>query len=149
MQAKMKPSRVSLSFKNVVEIAERMVWAGRRPTLSAICEELKVRCNDRVQRYFALWEAGYSHAGEDKTHITDLPSELQHLLADAFERRVIKLQAECAQMRADRDRLVNVNEQQTAQIEALTAALGNAEARIDEQARRIAGLENETPSAMR
>lgn len=134
-QGNTRRSCVKLGFENVVEIAERMVWTGKRPTPGAICEELNVRCTNKVQQYFALWEAGYSRKRADKTHIADLPPELRHLLADAFERRVIKLQTECAQIRVDRDRLAHVNRQQAAQIEELTAALGVAEAKIDEQAR--------------
>ena len=86
----------------------------------------------------------------DKTHIADLSSELQHLMSEAFERRVIalkaKLRAECDEIRVDRDRLITVNERQAARIDALSAELGYAQTRIDEQARRIAMLKNEIAS---
>ncbi|MGA2402240.1 MAG: DNA-binding protein [Syntrophobacteraceae bacterium] len=146
-KAKVKPGSVNISFEDVAAVADRMVWTGRLPTVSGVCKELNVRSIDKVGQYLALWKAGYSHTRADKMHIVDLSSNLQHLLAEDFERQVIaltaKFRAECAEIRGDRDRLTEVNQQQAAQIEALTAALGDAEVKIAEQAGRIARLKNE------
>jgi len=124
-----------------------MVWTGKPPTVSAICEQLNTGCTDRVRQCFTLWKAGYNHIHAQKTHIADLPSELQHLLAEAFERRVsalkAKLEAECATIRIERDRLLKMNEQKNAQIEALMLALGDAEVKIADQSRRISRLRKE------
>ena len=147
-QTKAKPNHGDISFNHVAAVADRMVWTGRLPTLNAICEELNVRSiNKKVGQYFALWKAGHNHARVEKTHIADLPPELQHLLAEAFERRVTaltaKLNAESAEIQVDRDRLVKVNEQQAAQIEALMLSLGDAEVKIADQERRISRLKKE------
>ena len=146
-QIKIKSSQADVNFNDVAAVADRMVWTGRPPTVSAICEELSTRSIDRVCQCFSLWEAEHNPAGAEKTHIADMPSELQHLLADAFERRVTalraKLKAECAEIRADRDRLAKVNEQKDTQIMALTLALGDAEVKIADQARRISRLKKE------
>jgi len=146
-QIKVKPNHSNINFNSVAAVADRMVWTGRLPSLCAICEELHVRSTDRVMQYFQLWKARYSSDGVQKTHIADLSSELKHLLAEAFEKRVIslkaKLNAECAEIRVDRDRLAKINEQKDAQIQALMLALGDAEVKIADQARRISRLKNE------
>ena len=146
-QIKVKPNHSNINFNSVAAVADRMVWTGRLPSLCAICEELHVRSTDRVMQYFQLWKARYSSDGVQKTHIADLSSELKHLLAEAFEKRVIalraKLKAESAEIRVDRDRLVKINEQKDAKIEALMLALGDAEVKIADQARRISRLKNE------
>jgi uncharacterized coiled-coil protein SlyX len=146
-QFKVKPNGENIDFNDVAAVADRMVWTGRLPTLEAICEELNVRNTDKVGQYFALWRTGHGHNQSEKTHIADLPPELQHLLAEAFERRVAsltaKLNAESAEIQIDRDRLVKINEQQAAQITALMRALGDAEAKIANQEKRIAGLRKE------
>jgi hypothetical protein len=146
-QIKIRPNLVDINFNEVAAIADRMVWTGKLPTLSAICRELKVRNVDKARQYFELWRAGYSRNWPEKTHIADLPPELQHLMAEAFERGVTglrtKLNAECAKLRVERDRLKKVVEQQSADIKALTVALGDAEAKIGEQARQITRLKNE------
>jgi hypothetical protein len=143
-QTKVRPDHPDLDFNDVAAVADRMVWTGRPPTVSAICEELNTACIDRVRQCFALWKAGYNHSHAQKTHILDLPSEFQHLLAEGFERRIIaseaKLKAECAEIRADRDRLAKINEHKDAQIQALMLALGDAEVKIADQARRISRL---------
>jgi chromosome segregation ATPase len=146
-QIKVKPKDVDINFRDVAEVADRLVWTGRLPTLSAICEELHVQSTDKVKQYFELWKTPSGSNGAEKTHIADLPSELKHLLAEAFERRVIalraKLNAESAEIRVDRDRLAKINEQKDAQIEALMLALGDAEVKIADQARRISRLKIE------
>jgi hypothetical protein len=149
-QVKTRTSSVNISFEKVAEAAERILRAGRRPTLNAICKELNFWSVDKVRQYVALWKAGYSPMRTDKTHILDLPSDLQRLLADDFERRVValrtKLKAECYEIRVDRDRLVIVNEQRASQIETLNSALMDAEAKLEKQARQVARLENELAS---
>jgi hypothetical protein len=146
-QIKVKANHLDLNFNTVAAIADRMAWTGRLPTLCAICEELHVQSTDKVKQYFELWKTRYTNNGAEKTHIADLSSQLQHLLAEAFERRVIalkaKLKAEGAEIRVDRDRLAKINEQKDAKIEALMLALGDAEVKIADQARRISRLKNE------
>ena len=146
-QNKVKPNHADINFNDVAAVADRMVWTGRLPTLSAICEELNVRSTGKVGQYFAMWKAAHSHNQSDKTHIADLPSELQHLLAEAFEKRVAaltaKLNAESAEIQVDRDRLVKINEQQAARIQALMLALGDAEVKIADRDRRISSLKKE------
>jgi chromosome segregation ATPase len=146
-QIKLKPNDPDISFKEVAEVADRMVWTGRLPNLSAICKELHVRSTDEVNQYFELWKIQSSGNGAEKTHIADMSSELKHLLAEAFERRLIalkaKLNAENTEIRVDRDRLAQINEQKDAQIQALMLALGDAEVKIADQARRICRLKNE------
>jgi chromosome segregation ATPase len=146
-QMKVKPNHLDLDFNSVAAIADRMAWTGRLPTLSAICEELHVQSIDRVKQYFELWKARYSSDGAEKTHIADMSPEFKHLLADAFEKRVIalkaKLNAECAEIRIDRDRLAKINERKDAQIQALMLALGDAEVKIADQERRISRLKNQ------
>jgi hypothetical protein len=146
-QVKAKPNHLDLDFNKVAAIADRMVWTGKLPTLCAICEQLHVRSTDKVKEYFESWKTLYSVNGAEKTHIADLPSESKHLLGEAFERRVMalraKLNAEIAEIRADRNRLAEINEQKDAQIQALMLALGDAEVKIADQARRISTLKNE------
>jgi transposase len=146
-QIKVKPNHLDLNFNTVAAIADRMVWTGRPPTLCAICEELHVQSTDEVDQYFELWKTRYCCNGVEKTHIADLSSELKHLLAETFEKRVIalraKLKAESAEIRVDRDRLAKINEHKDAKIEALMLALGDAEVKIADQARRISRLKNE------
>jgi len=145
-QIRIKPRHQEINFKDVAAVADLMVWTGRLPTVSAICEELGARSIDRVRQCFELWKAGYNHIHAEKTHIADLPSELQHLLSDAFEQRAAaskaKLDAELAEIQAQRDRLLIVAEQHAAQIRQLNAALMDAVSKVDEQAKRIAMLEN-------
>lgn len=145
-QVKVKQNHLDINFNTVAAIADRMAWTGRLPTLCAICEELHVQSSDKVEQCFELWKSRYSSNGE-KTHILDLSSELKHLFAEAFERRVIalkaKLNAESTEIRVDRDRLAKVNEQKDAQIQALMLALGDAEVKIADLARRISRLKNQ------
>lgn len=150
-QIKTKPSSVNMSFEKVAEVAERILRAGRRPSLSAICKELNTQSVNEVRQHLALWKAVHIYIRTDKTHIRDLPSDLQRLLADDFERRVValkaKLRLECAEIRVDRDRLAAINEQRASQIEILNSALLDAEAKLDkQQAKRVARLENELAS---
>jgi hypothetical protein len=146
-QIKVKPNHSNIHFNSVAAVADRMVWTGRLPSLNSICEELHVQSTDRINQYFELWKARYSSNGVEKTHIADLSSELKHLLAEAFERRVTalkaKLKAENTEIRVDRDRLAKINEQKDAKIEALMLALGDAEVKIADQARRICRLKND------
>lgn len=146
-QIKTRSNPVDISFNDVAAAADRMVWTGKVPTLGAICDELKARNVDKARQYFELWRAGYSRNRPEKTHIADLPPELQHLMAEAFERGVTglrtKLNAECSKLRVERDRLKKVIEQQSEDIKALTLALADAEAKIGEQARQITRLKNE------
>jgi hypothetical protein len=146
-QIKTKPNHADVGFNDVAAVADRMVWTGRLPTLKAICEELNIRSSDKIGRYFALWKAGHGEARAEKTHIADLPPELQHLLAEAFEKRMTaltaRLSAESGETRADRDRLLKINEEQAVRIEALMLALGDAEARIADLNRQVSRLTQE------
>ncbi len=152
-QIKNKRSSVNVSFEDVAAVADRMVWTGKLPTADAICEELNARSIDRVRQCLTLWKAGYNHIHAEnhihggKTRIAHITPELEHLVSEVFEGRITalkaKLKAEYAEIRIDRDRLVKVNEQQAAQIEALMLALGDAEVKIADQARRISRLKTE------
>jgi chromosome segregation ATPase len=90
---------------------------------------------------------GGSEAGTIKTHIADLPSDVQNLLAEEFERKVIamreKLESEYAEIRRERNELADLNGQQAAKIEFLTVALLDARAKITERTGVIAMLKNE------
>jgi hypothetical protein len=136
-QIKVKPNHADIDFNDVVVVADNILRAGRLPTLNAICEALGMRDIEKVRQYFTLWKAGHGHTRTEKTHIADLPLELQYLLAEAFERRVIaltaKLNAQFSEIQVDRDRLLKINEEQAAQIQALMLALGEAETRIADQ----------------
>jgi hypothetical protein len=146
-QIKLKPNHPDISFNKVAEVADRMVWTGRLPTQSAICEELHVHNTGKVKQFFELWKTRYGSNGLEKTHIADLSSELKQALADGFEQRLIalkaKLNAESAEILVDRDRLAKMNKRKDAQIEALMLALVDAEVKIADQARRISRLKNE------
>lgn len=144
---KFKSNREDISFSEVAAVADRMVWTGKVPTVNAICEDLNTDRIDRVRQCFALWKAGYNHIQARKTHIADLPPELQHMLNESFESQIsalkARLEAECEELRRERDRLAKINEQKDAQIMALTLALGDAEVKIADQVRRISRLKNE------
>ena len=87
------------------------------------------------------------HARAIKTHISDLPVDLQHLLTEEFEREIMafraKLESEYAEIKRDRDELANQNEQLCALLESLTLTLNDAEIEATEFAMRIARLKNE------
>jgi len=149
-QIKAKLIHADVTFNDVAAIADRMVWTGRLPTVNAIHDELHGGSLEKVRQCFTLWKAGYNHIQAEKTHISDLPPELQHLLAEAFEKRIAalraKLNAESAEIRVERDRLAKVNEQLTAQIKVLMSALGDAEVKIADQNKRISMLKKEIAS---
>ena len=67
---------------------------------------------------------GAGHARAIKTHVADLPSDLQRLLAEEFEHEVIALSktpSEYAEIKRDRDELANQNEQLCAILKSLTS----------------------------
>ena len=76
-----------------------------------------------------------SQARTIKTHIADLPSDMQNLLAEEFEQRVIalreKLKSEYAEIKRDRNELAVLKERQSAEIESLKSALKYASAKIE------------------
>ncbi len=101
----------------------------------------------KMQQSSLSLKEGAGHARAIKTHIADLPADLQHLLTEEFEREVMafraKLQSEYAEIKKDRDELANRNEQLCALLESLTLTLNDAEIEATEFAMRIARLKNE------
>ncbi|MDR3556308.1 MAG: hypothetical protein P4L55_16260 [Syntrophobacteraceae bacterium] len=93
------------------------------------------------------------HVDLVRTHIADIPPNVQNLLADEFERKVItlhtlhaKLEAKYAEVNKDKKRLTALNRRQSVQIDNLKTALEETCSRVVEQSRRIARLENEIAS---
>jgi peptidoglycan hydrolase CwlO-like protein len=90
------------------------------------------------------------HADSIRTHIADIPPNVQNLLADEFERKVItlraKLEAKYAEIKKDKNRLAALNREQSAEIDHLRTALEEASSKAVEQNRRISLLESEIAS---
>jgi chromosome segregation ATPase len=107
---------------------DRVKNAGRSPVLRLVCS----LTDDRKGA---------------KTHVMDLPADLQRLLAEDFEQGMIdlhaKLESDYYEAKRDRDKLAGLIERQSARIESLEAALNAAGAKVEEQARRIEQLKNE------
>jgi chromosome segregation ATPase len=101
----------------------------------------------QIQQDAAPLKECCSHARTIKTHIADLPADLQHLVAEEFERGVVafraKLESEYSEIKRDRDQLANLNEQLFALLDSLSLALDNTEIEATEFAMRIARLKNE------
>jgi chromosome segregation ATPase len=130
----------------VTGIAGHLKNAGKRPALRAVCAGMDIQGISVTQQNIALKER-FSHARAIKTHIADLPVDLQHLLAEEFEREVVafraKLESEYAEIKRGSNELANQNEQLFALLESLTLTLDNAEIEATEFAMRMAGLKNE------
>ena len=107
---------------------DRLKKAGRPPVLRVVCSVT----DDRK---------------EAKTHVLDLPADLQHVLAEDFEQGMMdlraKLESDYLQAKRDRDEPAKLIKAQSARIESLAAALHAAGAKAEEQARRIEQLKNE------
>jgi chromosome segregation ATPase len=101
----------------------------------------------QIQQNVASLKGSYSHARAIKTHIADLPADVQHLVAEEFEQAVIafraKLESEYSEIKKDRDELANQNEQLFDLLDSLSVALDNAEIEATEFAMRIARLKDE------
>jgi chromosome segregation ATPase len=82
-----------------------------------------------------------------KTHVLDLPADLQNLLSEDFERGMIdlraKLESDYLEAKKDRDELAELIKAQSVRMMSLEAALNSAVAKLEEQARRIEQLKNE------
>ena len=144
----------------VTAIADRLKRAEKLPALRAVCAQADFRKTEMNQQNISLLKRG-SQARTIKTHIADLPPDVQNLLAEEFEQRVIafreKLEVEYAEIKRDRNELAVLNERQSAEIESLksaikyasakieflTVALINARAKMAERAGLIGQLKNE------
>jgi predicted nucleic acid-binding Zn-ribbon protein len=131
----------------VTGIAGRLKNAGKLPVLRSVCAGMDVQGMSKIQQSISSLKGGAGHVRAIKTHIADLPVDLQHLLTEEFEREVMafraKLESEYAEIKRDRDELAKQNEQLCALLESLTLALDNAEIEATEFAMRIARLKNE------
>jgi len=131
---------------SVTAIADRLKKAGNRPVLRAVGGQADFQRTEMNRQDIPSLKWG-SQAGAIKTHIADLPPEVQHLLAEEFERKVIafreKLESEYSEIKRDRNELADLNRQQSAKIDALTVALFNSRAKMAERAALIGMLKNE------
>ena len=119
---------------SVTSIADRLKRAGQQPALRAVCAQVDFQRTETNQQNISSLKWG-SQARAIKTHIADLPSDVQNLLAEEFEQRVIafreKLESEYAEIKRDRNELAVLNERQSAEIESLKSALKYASAKIE------------------
>lgn len=110
----------------VTGIAGRLKNAGKHPALRSVCAGMDVQGMSKIQQGILSLNGRAGHARAIKTHIADLPADLQHLLTEEFEREVMafraKLQSEYAEIKRDRDELAKQNEQLFALLESLTLA---------------------------
>ena len=131
---------------SVTAIADRLKRAGKQPALRAVCAQADFQRVELNQQNISALKWG-SPARAIKTHVADLPSDVQNLLAEEFEQRVIafreKLESEYAEIKRGRNELAVLNERQSARIESLKATIKDASAKITEQAGLIAQLKNE------
>ena len=118
----------------VTAIADRLKRAEKLPALRAVCAQADFRKTEMNQQNISSLKWG-SQARTIKTHIADLPSDMQNLLAEEFEQRVIalreKLESEYAEIKRDRNELAVLKERQSAEIESLKSALKYASAKIE------------------
>jgi chromosome segregation ATPase len=131
---------------SVTAIADRLKKAGKHPDLRAVCAQPDFQRVEMNRQNISALKWG-SQARAIKTHVADLPSDVQNLLAEEFEQRVIalreKLESEYAEIKRGRNELAVLNERQSARIESLKARLKDASVKIAEQAGLIAQLKNE------
>ena len=99
----------------VTAIADRLKRAEKLPALRAVCAQADFRRSEINQQNISSLKWG-SQVGAIKTHVADLPSEVQNLLAEEFEQRVIalreKLESEYAEIKRSRNELAVLNERQ-------------------------------------
>ncbi len=131
----------------VTRAPDHVKKAGRPPVLRAVCAGMDIHGKVKIQQNIALLKGRFSRARAIKTHIADLPVDLQHLLTEEFEREIMdfraKLESEYAEIKRKSDDLADLNRQQSVQVVSLRVALKDAGAKIAEQAGRIAQLKNE------
>ena len=129
---------------SVTAIADRLKKVEKHPTLRAVCAQADFQRTEMKNISSLKW-GGQARA--IKTHVADLPSEVQNLLAEEFEQKVIafreKLESEYAEIKRERNELADLHAQQSAKIEFLTVALVDARAKMGERASLIAQLKNE------
>ena len=111
-----------------------------RPSLVVACASLNPTGAQKLKSVRRLEDSV-------KTHIADIPPNVQNLLADEFERKVVsfraKLEAKYAEIKRDKSRLIVLNGRQSAEIDHLRTTLEEASAKVVEQSMRIARLESE------
>ncbi len=131
---------------SVAAIADRLGKTGKSPVPQTILTGTDSRGRGNQQHISSLM-GGRRRAQAIKTHVADLPVQVQKLLAEEFEREVIafreKLESEYSEAKRDKNQLAALNEKQSDAIDNLTAALKDASTKISEQARRIAQLNHE------
>ncbi|MDR3556815.1 MAG: hypothetical protein P4L55_18840 [Syntrophobacteraceae bacterium] len=90
------------------------------------------------------------HGDSIRTHIADIPPNVQNLLADEFERKVItlraKLETKYAAIKKEKNKVAALNREQSAEIDHLRTTLEEASSKVVEQSRQIARLESEIAS---
>ena len=110
---------------SVTAIADRLKKAEKHPTLRAVCAQADFQRTEMNQQNISSLKWG-SQARAIKTHVADLPSDVQNLLAEEFEQRVIalrqKLESEYAEIKRERNELAVLNERQSPEIESLKAS---------------------------
>lgn len=147
LKGKVKPNHTDIRFKDLAAIADHMLCTGRLPTVNMIDSNLKTGNTEKMAQSLTLRRAWHNHGQAPKTQITDFRPGVQHLVAEAFEKRVTalaaKLDAQSQKARAEREMLVNANARQAAQIEALVLALADAEVQIADQDKRILRLKKQ------
>jgi chromosome segregation ATPase len=131
---------------SVTAIADRLKKVGKHPTLGAVCAQADFQRTEMNQQNISSLKWG-GQARAIKTHVADLPPDVQKLLAEEFEQKVIafreKLESEYAEIKRERNELADLNAQQSTKIEFLTVALIDARAKMAERAGLIAQLKNE------
>ena len=120
------------SKHSVTAIADRLKKAGKQPVLRVVSAEADFQRTEMKNISSLKW-GGQARA--IKTHVADLPSEVQNLLAEEFEQKVIafreKLESEYAEIKRESNELAVRNERQLAQIGSLKAMIGDASAKIE------------------
>ena len=91
---------------SVTSIADRLKRAEKLPALRAVCAQADFRKSEMNRQNISSLKWG-SQARAIKTHIADLPPDVQNLLAEEFEQRVIalreKLESEYAEIKREQE----------------------------------------------
>ena len=131
----------------VTRTADHLKKAGGSPALRAVCAQMDIQMTSGNHPDTESSKQGQALVRAMKTHVAYLAPDLQHVLAEEFEREVIafrkKLEAKYADVKRCRDELANLNERRFAEIESLRAALEEVGAKVGKQARLIEHLKKE------
>ena len=133
--------------RTVPGIAGRLKNGGKHPALRPVCAGMDDQGMSKIKQSSLSLKEGTGHARAIKTHIADLPADLQRLLTEEFEREVMafrsKLQLEYAEIKRDRDELAKQNAQLFALLESVSLTLDGFEIEATEFAMRMARLKDE------